>query len=92
MLQDNTKTFRVAGKSKATEVAGAIAWRVREVGKAKLLAVGPAAVNQATKAVAIARTYLALEGVELVMVPEFVDVDFGDKKATGLEIIVEKRQ
>jgi stage V sporulation protein S len=69
------KTLKVAASSKATSLAGAIAWAVRQQEDVQLVAIGAAAVNQATKAVAIARTYLALEGVDLSLTPAFATVE-----------------
>lgn len=65
------KTLRVAANSKATALAGAIAWGVRQHEDVEMVAIGPAAVNQAAKAAAIARTYLTVEGLDLAIVPEF---------------------
>ncbi len=68
------KTLKVAASSKATALAGAIAWAIRQREDVELVAIGAAAVNQATKAVAIARTYLSLEGLDLYLVPSFATV------------------
>jgi len=68
------KTLKVAASSKATALAGAIAWAIRQHEDVELVAIGAGAVNQSTKAVAIARTYLALEGLDLFMVPSFATV------------------
>jgi len=68
------KILKVAATSAASSLAGAIAWGVRQQEDVRLLAIGAGAVNQATKGVAIARTYLALEGVDLCVVPSFQKV------------------
>ena len=52
--------IKVSAKSRSTAVAGAIAGVIRENGRAEAQAIGAGAVNQAIKAVAIARGYLAL--------------------------------
>ena len=80
-----------AAHSQATSVAGAIAGVVRDRGRAELQAIGAGAVNQATKAVAIARGYLALDGIDVVCVPTFAVVEIGDQERTAIRFIVEPR-
>jgi len=84
------KTLRVAANSKATALAGAIAWAVRQNEDVEMVAVGAGAVNQATKAVAIARTYLALENLDLRMVPSFDMVETTqNEERTALRLTIE---
>jgi len=83
--------LKVSAHSRSTAVAGAIAGVIREKGHAEVQAIGAGAVNQAAKAVAIARGYLALEGVDLIFVPAFADVLIGDQERTALRFIVEPR-
>lgn len=85
------QTLRVASHSNTTSVAGAIAWSVRDNGSAEIEAIGAGAVNQATKAVAVARGYLALEGVDIVLIPSFTTVEIGDEERTALRFVVEPR-
>ncbi len=85
-------TLKVASSSSTTSVAGAIAWSVRESGLAEIEAIGAGAVNQATKAVAVARGYLAQEGVDVVLVPSFTTVTIADEERTALKLRVEPRQ
>ncbi len=68
------KILKVAATSEASSLAGAIAWGVRQEEDVRLMAIGAGAVNQATKGVAIARTYLALEGIDLCVIPSFQKV------------------
>jgi stage V sporulation protein S len=84
-------TVRVAAQSKATAVAGAIAGIVREHGQVQVQAIGAGAVNQAVKAIAIARGFLALEGVDLVCVLGFADVDIDGQERTAIRFTVEPR-
>ncbi|MGD0805867.1 MAG: stage V sporulation protein S [Anaerolineales bacterium] len=49
------------------------------------------AVNQAVKACAIARTYLAQDGLDVVCIPSFVQVDIDGKERTALRLVVELR-
>ena len=62
------ETLKVSGKSRPNAVAGAIAALLRSQGEVEVQAIGPAAVNQAVKAIAIARecrTILAAAGITL---------------------------
>jgi stage V sporulation protein S len=83
--------IRVAARSKSTAVAGAIAGVVREHGRAEIQAIGAGAVNQALKAIAIATGFLALDGVDVVCIPTFADVDIGGQERTAIRITVEPR-
>jgi len=81
--------LKVAAKSRSTAVAGAIAGVVRESGRAEVQAIGAGAVNQAVKAVAIARGYLAEDGITIVCIPAFTEVMIGDQERTAIKLIVE---
>lgn len=85
------KVLRVSARSRSTAVAGAIAGVVREKGRAEVQAIGAGAVNQATKAVAIARGYLAEDGIDVICIPTFVDVLIGDLERTAIKLTVEPR-
>ena len=83
--------LKVSSKSAPNSVAGAIAGVIRESGSAELQAVGAGAANQAIKAVAIARGYLAPSGFDLVCVPAFVSVEIDGEERTAMRLIVEPR-
>src|SRR5919202_2510900 len=68
------RALKVSASSRPTLVAGAIAGMVRERGRAEVQAIGAAAINQAVKAVAIARGYMAPAGVDLICIPGFIEV------------------
>ncbi|AAD36136.1 MULTISPECIES: stage V sporulation protein S [Thermotoga] len=82
------EVLKVSSKSDPNKVAGAIAGVVREHGKAEIQAIGAGAVNQAVKAIAIARGYLAPSGIDLVFVPAFTDVEIENEKRTAIKFIV----
>jgi stage V sporulation protein S len=69
-------------------VAGAIAGAIREQGKVDVRAIGASAVNQAVKAVAIARGYLMPEGIDIVCIPFFSEVMIDGQKRTAICLIV----
>jgi stage V sporulation protein S len=83
--------IKVSAQSRSTAVAGAIAGVMRERKHVEVQAIGASAVNQAIKAVAIARDYLALDGIPIVCVPEFVEVDIDGQERTAVKLIIEPR-
>jgi len=83
--------LKVSSRSRPSAVAGAIAGVVRESGRAEVQAIGAGATNQAVKAVAIARDYLAETGINAVCLPSFIDVIIDDEDRTALRLIVEPR-
>jgi stage V sporulation protein S len=83
--------IKVSGTSRTSAVAGAIAGVVRENKRAEVQAIGASAVNQAIKALTLAKGYLALDGLEVIFVPEFVDVDIDGKVRTAIKFVVEPR-
>lgn len=83
--------IKVKGTSRTSAVAGAIAGVVRENHRAEVQAIGASAVNQAVKAMALAKSYLAQDGFDIVFIPEFVDVEIEDKIRTAIKFVVEPR-
>ena len=83
--------LKVSAKSVPNSVAGAIAGVMREQGAVEVQAVGAGASNQAVKAVAIARGYLAPAGVDLICVPAFVNITIDNEERTAIKLIVEPR-
>ena len=80
--------LKVSGKSKCSSVAGALANTIREYNEAEIQAVGAAAVNQATKAIAIARGFLAPSGKEIYCIPSFIDVNIDGEEKTAIKFVV----
>jgi stage V sporulation protein S len=83
--------IKVAGTSRTSAVAGAIAGVVRENKRAEVQAIGASAINQAVKAIALARGYLTNDGYDIIVIPEFVDVQIEDKVRTAIKFTVEPR-
>ena len=81
-------TIKVAASSRTTAVAGAIAGVIREHKRANVQAIGASAVNQAVKALALAKGYLAEDGYDIVCVPQFVDVEIDGKLRTAIKFSV----
>jgi len=83
--------IKVKAMSRTAAVAGAIAGVVREHKRAEVQAIGAGAVNQAVKALILAKSYLAEDGIFVVAIPEFVDVDIEGNVRTAIKIVVEPR-
>jgi len=80
---------KVAANSRSTSVAGAIAGIVRERGRVDVQAIGAGAVNQAVKAIAIARGYLESEDIKIACVPAFSEVIIDGNERTAMRLAVE---
>ncbi|MDP2857377.1 MAG: stage V sporulation protein S [Bacillota bacterium] len=83
--------LKVSSKSSPNAVAGALAGVIRERGSAELQAIGAGAINQAVKAIAIARGFVAPSGLDLVCVPAFVDIQIDGEERTAIKLIVAPR-
>ena len=83
--------IKVAASSRSTAVAGAIAGVMREKGQVDVQAIGAGAVNQAVKAVCIARGYLEEDGIDIICLPAFVEVQIDDQERTAVRLSIEKR-
>ena len=87
----NMEMLKVSSKSNPNSVAGAIANIFREKGNVEIQAVGAGALNQAIKAVAIARGFVAPTGKNLVCIPAFQDISIDGEERTAIKIIIESR-
>jgi len=76
--------IKVSARSRTAAVAGAIAGVMRDSQHAEVQAIGAGAVNQAVKAIVIAKGYLAEEDIHISCVPSFVDVDIDDQERTAI--------
>ena len=85
------EVLKVAAKSNPNSVAGALAGVIREQGIAEMQAIGAGAINQAIKAIAIARGFVAPTGIDLVCVPAFVDVEIDGVEKTAIKLILSPR-
>ncbi len=84
--------LKVSSNSNPNSVAGALAGAIREEGMAELQAVGAGALNQAVKAVAIARGYVAPSGIDLICVPGFKDIEIEGEERTAMTLAVKPRE
>ena len=84
--------LKVSSRSNPNAVAGAFAGIVREQGHVEVQVVGAGALNQAIKAVAIARSMVAAQGIDLVCVPSFTEIEIDGQPRTAVQIAVEQRE
>jgi stage V sporulation protein S len=84
--------LKVSAKSNPNAIAGAVAGVIREKGTAEIQAIGAGALNQAVKAVAIARGFVAPSGLELICIPAFTDIIIDGEERTAIKLIVEPRR
>jgi stage V sporulation protein S len=82
--------IKVSAQSRTSAVAGAIAGMMRERGYAEIQAIGAGAVNQAIKAVTIARSYVADDGFDLAIVPHFKQIQVEGTERTAIYLTVYK--
>ena len=86
------EVLKVSSKSKPDSVAGALANAFREKQTVEIQAVGAGSLNQAIKAIAIARGYVAPTGKDLICVPAFSDIVIDGEERTAIKLIVESRK
>ncbi len=85
------EVLKVSAQSKPKSVAGARAAVLRERGSAEVQAVGAGAVNQAVKAIAITRGFVAPNGIDLIAIPAFAEIVIDGEERTAIKFIVEPR-
>jgi stage V sporulation protein S len=83
--------LKVSSRSNPNSVAGAMAGVVRQSGAVEVQVVGAGALNQAVKAIAIARGYLTPSNVDLVCIPTFADITIDGESRTAIRLSVEHR-
>lgn len=86
LLMRKQEIVKVSAKSNPASVAGAIAALVREKREIQIQVIGAGALNQAVKAIAIAKEYVAPVGITLHCEPSFVDLEINGSKRTGIKL------
>ncbi len=89
--QNSAEMLKVSTRSRPSAVAGAIAGVIREYGVAEVQSIGAGATNQAIKAVAIARSYLREDGIDIACVPSFIDIAIDEQERTAIRLLIERR-
>ena len=85
------EVLKVSAKSNPNSVAGALAAIIKEQNVAEIQAVGAGAINQAVKAIAIARGFIAPSGKDVVCIPAFTDIQIDGEERTAIKLIVQPR-
>lgn len=80
--------LKVSTRSNPNSVAGALAGVVRDRGTVEVQVVGAGALNQAIKAVAIARGFVDAAGIDLVCTPAFTEIDIDGESRTAIRLII----
>ncbi len=78
--------LKISSKSNVNSVAGALTAQIKEFGKSEMQAVGAGALNQAVKAVAIARGFVAPMGINLVCIPAFTEVEIDNENKSAIKV------
>jgi stage V sporulation protein S len=90
--RSSVEVLKVSSRSNPNAVAGAMAGVIRQAGSVEVQIVGAGALNQAIKALAIARGYVAEAGVDLVCVPTFADIEIDGERRTAIRLHIDDRQ
>ena len=85
------EVLKVSTKSNPNSVAGALAAIIKEKNIVEIKAVGAGAINQAVKAIAIARGFVAPSGRDIVCIPAFTDIEIDGEERTAIKLIVQPR-
>jgi len=85
------EVLKVSTKSNPNSVAGALAAIIKEKNVVEIQAVGAGAINQAVKAIAIARGFVAPSGKDIVCIPAFTDIEIDGEERTAIKLIVQPR-
>ena len=83
------KKIRVSTTSKSVTLANSIVVMLRDDTSIQISAIGAGAVNQAIKAIAVARGMIASRGLDLVCMPAFRNVFIDGIEKTAMDITVE---
>jgi stage V sporulation protein S len=86
------EVLKVSSKSSPNAVAGAMASVLRQSGAVEVQVVGAGALNQAVKAMAIARGFVGPADIDLICVPNFADIEIDGVSRTALRLLVEDRR
>jgi len=87
----SVEIMRVSASSDPCKVASALTMVLRDQGRTELQTIGAGALNQAVKAMAIARGHLAPSGMDLICRPAFADVMVNGQNRTAIRLIIESR-
>lgn len=87
-----TVILKISSNSNPSSVAGAAVSLIQENKNVKMQAIGAGAINQAVKAIATARGFIAPMGINLVCIPAFTDVEVEGESRTGMKFIIKEEK
>jgi stage V sporulation protein S len=82
------KILKVSANSVPNAVAGAISSVIKEENEVEVQAVGAGAINQAVKAIAVSRGFLAQIASDIYCQPAFVTLYIEGTERTGIKFII----
>lgn len=80
--------LKISAKSSPNMVAGAIAGITRENKEVELQAIGAGSVNQAMKAIAVARVFLKEDEIDIACIPGFTEITVGEELRTAMKFTI----
>lgn len=83
-IEMETEPLKVTNKVNPYKLAGAIAGKIREKERVNLSAIGPKGVFHALEALAVARTYLHDDSIDLKFTPQFTSYTVAGRESSGI--------
>ena len=88
---ENKEILKISSKGDTNKIASMIAHCIQDGKKVELQAIGAGAVNQAVKAIATARGFVATtSGISLLCIPTFTEVEIEGATRTAIKLIIIK--
>jgi stage V sporulation protein S len=85
------KVMRVSSSSSPISIAQALSSELKKNSGVEMQAIGAGALNQAVKAIAIARGLLRPCGLDLLFRPEFAEIEKEGQARTALRLVISKQ-
>lgn len=85
------ENLKVSSKSNPSKVAGAIASIFRDKKKVEIQTIGAGSLNQAIKAIIIARSFIITGGEDINLTPAFCDINIDGEDKTAIKLIINKK-
>jgi len=86
--ESGVQTLKVSSKSNPNSVAGALAGILKADREVEIQTIGAGALNQAVKAIAIARGFVAPTGLDLICTPSFAEIEIAGETRTAIKFYV----
>ena len=90
-MATSVEVLKVSTNSNPKMVAGAVAAVLRNGSNVEIQVIGAGAVNQAIKSIIIARGYVATNGIDLIVIPAFEQIEVNNEVKTAVKLIIERR-